>query len=132
MLLAEIGEGDVALFILQVFIFVIWLWLLFTVFADLFRDHQSSGWAKAAWVLFVLILPFLGILVYLIVRGGGMAKRAQEAQADAKKQYDSYIQSVAGSGSGASPTDQIAQAKSLLDAGTISQAEFDELKRGGR
>ncbi len=129
MVFSEIGQGDVILFIFQVFIIVIWLWLLFTVFSDLFRDHETSGWGKAAWVLFVLILPFLGILVYLIVRGGGMAKRAQVAQVEAKQQFDSYVQSVSGGGSTPSPADQIAQAKSLLDSGTITQAEFDELKR---
>ena len=97
----------------------------FSILGDLFRDHDTSGWGKAAWVLFLVIAPFLTALIYLIARGNGMAKRSMAAQADAQKQFNEYVQSVAGSGS---PTEQIAQAKQLLDSGAIDQAEFDRLK----
>lgn len=100
-------------------------WRATSILSDLFRDHETSGWAKAAWVIFLLIFPFLTAFVYLIARGGGMAKRNMKAQADAQQQFNEYVQSVA---SGQSPADQIASAKSLLDAGTIDQAEFDRLK----
>jgi hypothetical protein len=128
MLLADsgFGNGDVFLWMLEFFLFFIWFWLLIVVFGDLFRDHETSGWAKALWVIFVIFMPYLGVLVYVLVRGPGMAKRQAAAQSAAQKQMDAYIRTAAGSGS--SPADQIANAKSLLDAGTISQAEFDQLK----
>jgi membrane protease subunit (stomatin/prohibitin family) len=106
------------------FLWVIWLWLLFTVFIDIFRNHQSSGFAKAGWSVFVIVLPFLGVFVYLLAEGKGMAERnVQRAQAQ-QAQMDTYVRSVAGSGS----ADEIAKAKDLLDSGAISQAEFDQLK----
>ena len=106
------------------FLWVIWLWLLFTVFIDIFRNHQSSGFAKAGWSVFVIVLPFLGVFVYLLAEGKGMAERnVQRAQAQ-QAQMDTYVRSVAGSGS----ADEIAKAKDLLDGGAISQAEFDQLK----
>ena len=106
------------------FLWVIWLWLLFTVFVDIFRNRQSSGFAKAGWSVFVILLPFLGVFVYLLAEGKGMAERnVQRAQAQ-QAQMDTYVRSVAGSGS----ADEIAKAKDLLDSGAISQAEFDQLK----
>ena len=106
------------------FLWVIWLWLLFVVFIDIFRNHQSSGLAKAGWCVFVIVLPFLGVFVYLLAEGKGMAERnVQRAQAQ-QAQMDTYVRSVAGSGS----ADEIAKAKDLLDSGAISQAEFDQLK----
>src|SRR4051795_11231770 len=85
MLFSEMGSGQWFLFIFEFFMFVIWFWLLITIFGDVFRDHESSGWTKAFWILFVIILPFLGILVYLIVRGPTMGERAV---AEAQKQHD--------------------------------------------
>jgi hypothetical protein len=111
--------------LLMFFGFVIWIWLLFTVFADVFRRQDIGGWGKAAWILFVIILPYLGVIVYLIAEHKGMAERSLEQQKAAKAQFDSYVQSAAGT---TNPADQIAQAKALLDAGTISQAEFDSIK----
>jgi Phospholipase_D-nuclease N-terminal/Short C-terminal domain len=122
------GSGDFLLWMLEFFLFVIWFWLLLTIFSDLFRDHELGGGAKALWVVVLVILPYLGILIYLIARGHGMAGRAAAEQARVQQQVNEHIRSVAGSSSGASAADQIAQAKSLLDAGTISQAEFDSLK----
>lgn len=126
MLLAEFGDGDVLLFFVEFFLFVIWFWLLITIFGDLFRDHETSGVAKALWVIAIVVIPLFGILAYLIVRGGGMAKRAADSQKAAQEQFDSYVRSTAGATP--SPTDQISQAKTLLDSGAIDQSEFDSLK----
>ncbi len=126
MILSTIGDGDVLLFFVEFFFFVIWFWLLITIFGDLFRDHETSGGVKALWVILVILIPFLGILLYLIVRGGGMAKRAAQAQKDMQSQMDDYVRQTVGTSG--TPADQIAKAKQLLDAGTIDQAEFDSLK----
>jgi hypothetical protein len=110
------------------FIFFAWIlffWLLFTVFGDLFSRHDISGWGKAGWTIFVIILPFLGIFIYLIANGKGMGERAQAKAQAQQSQMDAYVRSVASSDSA---TDQIAKGKQLLDSGTITQAEFDQLK----
>jgi hypothetical protein len=107
------------------FLFVAFLMLLFQIFGDLFRDPDLGGWAKAAWVIGLIVFPFLLILIYLIARGRGMAERQAIAMRAARQQTDEYIQSVAGSNA---PAEQIASAKALLDAGTITQGEFDRLK----
>ena len=124
-MLAAYTFGQVMWTMFVFFAWVLFFWLLFIVFGDLFRRHDISGWGKAGWTIFVIVLPFLGIFVYLIAEGKGMGERnvrqAQAAQAD----MDAYVRSVAGS---TSPTDQIAQAKQLLDTGTITQAEFDQIK----
>jgi hypothetical protein len=125
-LAGSFGNGDVLLWMLEFFLFVIWFWLLVMIFSDLFRDHEMSGWAKALWIILVIVLPFLGILIYLIVRGRGMAERNLKQQQAMKQQMDAQIRAVAGTGG--SPADQIAQAKSLLDTGAITQAEFEALK----
>lgn len=108
------------LFILFMFIFV-WVMVVF----DLFSDHTMNGWGKAIWLIFLIILPPLTTLVYLIARGGSMAQRRQAQVAAAEQAQKAYIQSAVGS---VSPADQIASAKALLDAGTITQSEFDDLK----
>jgi hypothetical protein len=107
------------------FAFFIWIWLLITVFADIFRRHDIGGGTKALWIIFVIIAPYLGVLVYLIAQHDGMAERSMKDVQRAQAQQDAYIKSVAGS---ASPADQIAQAKQLLDTGAITQAEFDSIK----
>ena len=117
--------GDIIWIFLWSFFFIVYLMILFSILADLFRDHTLNGWFKALWVIFLIFVPFLTALVYLIARGQGMAKRGMKQAVEAKQQQDAYIQSVAGT---SSATDQIAQAKALLDAGTITQAEFDQLK----
>jgi hypothetical protein len=106
------------------FLFVIWIWILITVFGDIFRRRDIGGGMKAVWIIFVILLPYLGVFIYLIAEGGKMAERSAEQMQSVKAQQDDYIKSVAGT----SPADQIAQAKSLLDSGAISQAEFDGLK----
>jgi uncharacterized membrane protein YcjF (UPF0283 family) len=105
------------------FSWVIWIWIVITVFMDLFRRHDISGWGKAAWIVFVIVLPFLGVLVYLIAQHDGMRERSLK-QADAQKQeFDQYVRDAAG-GSAA----EIAQAKELLDSGAITQEEFEAIK----
>jgi hypothetical protein len=111
--------------VFMIFMFVIWFWLLIMIFSDLFRDHEESGWAKAGWTIGILLLPFLGILIYLIARGDGMARRSAEAQQSAQDDFDSYVRETAASDS---PADQIASAQALLDAGSIDQDEFNQLK----
>jgi hypothetical protein len=108
------------------FSFIIWIWILFIVFGDIFRRHDISGWGKAAWIVFVVILPYLGVFVYLIAEHKGMNERSIQAQEAAKGEVDAYVRSVA---SQTDPTEQIAKAKTLLDQGTISQAEFDQIKQ---
>ena len=107
------------------FFFVCYLMVLFQVIADLFRDKELSGWWKALWVIFLIIFPFLALIIYLIARGRGMAERQAGEVRKAQVATDQYIQSVASKGN---PADQIASAKSLLDSGTISQDEFAKLK----
>ena len=111
--------------ILIVFTWVIFIWIAITVLIDVFRRHDISGWGKAAWVVFVVILPWIGVLMYLIVNHDGMAeRRMKEAQA-AQAQFDDYVRTTAGSGGAAAEIDK---AKQLLDSGAITQAEFDTIK----
>jgi Short C-terminal domain/Phospholipase_D-nuclease N-terminal len=125
MLLANYSFWNVFWDILLLFAWIIWFWLLITVFSDVFRRHDIGGWAKALWIIFVIILPYFGVLIYLIVEHQGMADRnVKQAQA-AQQQFDQYVQSVAAT---SDPAEQIAKAKQLLDSGTISQSEFDQLK----
>lgn len=106
------------------FAFIAYLFALFAIIGDLFRDRKLNGWWKALWIIFLVFLPFLTALVYLIARGGGMAERSQKQVKEAQAATDSYIKNVAGM----SPADEIAKAKSLLDAGTITQDEYNALK----
>jgi hypothetical protein len=107
------------------FAWVLFFWLLFIVFGDLFGRHDIGGWGKAGWTIFVIVLPFIGILTYFIVEGKAMGERRMGEAQEARAQMDTYVRSVAGSGDAAG---QIAKAKELLDGGAISQAEFDQLK----
>ena len=103
---------------------MIWIWIVITVLIDVFRRSDIGGWAKAAWVVFVVILPWLGVLIYLIVEHDGMQERSvKQAQAQ-QQQFDDYVRDTAGGGSAA----EIAKAKELLDSGAITQAEFEALK----
>jgi hypothetical protein len=125
LVLAAYTFGDVMWSMFVFFAWILFFWLLFTVFGDLFSRHDISGWAKTGWTILVIILPFLGIFIYLISQGRGMGERnMQRAQAQ-QSQMDAYVRSVASSDSS---TDQIAKGKALLDAGTITQAEFEQLK----
>ena len=123
-MLATYTFGDVMWTMLVFFAWILFFWMLFGVFGDLFGRHDISGWAKAGWTFFVIVLPFLGIFVYLISQGKAMGERAmQKAQAQ-QTQMDDYVRSVAST----SPTDEIARGKELFDSGAISQAEYDQLK----
>jgi len=112
--------------ILIIFAWLIFLWIAITVLIDVFRRHDISGWAKAAWVIFVVILPWIGVLVYLIVNHSGMAERRYRDAAAAQSQFDDYVRQAAGTGGGAAA--EIEKAKQLLDNGTITQQEFDAIK----
>lgn len=116
---------DLIWWFLWAFVFISYLFALFAVIGDLFRDRSLNGWWKAVWIIFLIFLPFLTLLVYLIARGPGMAERSARDVAANRQATDSYIQQVAG---GKSPSEEIAHAKQLLDSGAITQAEFDTLK----
>jgi predicted PurR-regulated permease PerM len=115
--------------ILVFFAFVVWIWLLFTVFADIFRRHDTSGWVKVLWLIFIVVLPFLGVFVYIIAEHAGMTERTLERQQAAQSQFDSYVKSVAGDKANGGAAGEIEKAKRLLDSGAINQAEFEEIKR---
>lgn len=117
--------GDAIWSIFIFFLWVLWFWLLFAVFGDLFRRHDIGGGAKTLWTIFVLIVPFLGTFIYLIAEGKGMGERQLKGAQASQAQMDSYVRTVAGSSNAA---DQIAKAKELLDNGTLTQAEFDQVK----
>jgi Short C-terminal domain/Phospholipase_D-nuclease N-terminal len=111
--------------ILELFLWIIWIWILIWIFIDIFRSHDLSGWAKALWFLFVLFIPLVGVLVYLIVRGGSMHERAVQDARQQDQQVREYVQQVAGSGSTA---DQLAKLADLRDRGVITSEEFDREK----
>lgn len=115
---------DVFWLIIMSFAFAAYLILLFWIFTDLFRDRGTSGWVKAVWVVFMFVLPLLTSLVYLIVRGGGMAQRSARAAKETEEAQNAYIKEVAGTNTAT----QIADAKRLLDEGTITAQEFEQLK----
>jgi hypothetical protein len=115
---------DVFWTILIFFLWVIWFWLLITVFADIFRRRDLSGWAKAAWCIFVIVLPYLGVFIYLITQSRHMAERNVKAVEDAQAQFDEHVKSVAG---GAAT--EIEKAKQLLDTGAITQPEYEAIKQ---
>ena len=107
------------------FLWVAWIWVLILILSDVFRRHDLSGWGKAGWTFFLIVLPFLGALIYLIAQGDGMAqRRAQDVQGQ-RAQMDDYVRSVAGNGG---PAAEIDKAKQLLDSGAINQAEYESLK----
>ena len=125
MVLADIGQGDLLVTMFELFIFILWFWLLITVFADLFSDHDESTGKKVLWVLFVLFIPYLGVFVYLIARGPKMGERALARQQEAEAQFKEYVQSTAGSGSDA---DELAKLADLKKSGAITDADYDAMK----
>lgn len=122
--LADVSFGDLLLLVVEIFFFVIWIWILFAIIGDLFRDHELSGWAKAIWIVALVFLPFLGALIYLVARGSGMRERTIKAQADAKEHFDDYVREQAQ----ASPADELHKLNELREKGALSQAEFDQAK----
>ena len=126
MLAADYPFLDVLWTMIIFFVWILWFWLLFTVFVDIFRRHDLSGWGKAGWLIFCIVLPFLGFFVYLISQHEGMANRNLDTAKAQQAQFDQAVREAAGSGGTAA---EIAKAKELLDSGAISQSEFDPLKQ---
>ncbi|HUK98406.1 MAG TPA: SHOCT domain-containing protein [Gaiellaceae bacterium] len=110
--------------LIVIFFMVVYFIMLFTVIVDVFRRHDASGGKKALWLIFIFFFPFLGLIVYLIVNGDGIAQRHAKSEQQAQQDFDSYVRNVSSGNS----AEQIAKAKELLDSGAISQAEFDQLK----
>jgi hypothetical protein len=124
----DFGTGQVFLSFLWFFMFFIWIWLLIVVFGDLFRSHDLSGWAKAAWVIGIIIFPYLGVLVYLIARGGKMHEHAVQSAQAQDAAFRQYVQSAAGTSGGGTVADELARLADLKDKGVIDDAEFQQLK----
>ena len=127
MIVADVSFADIFWSVLWFFFLFIWLIILFQILTDLFRDHSVSGVQKTLWVLFLVFLPFLAVFIYLIVRGKGMGERAAAQRQRAQQEFAGYVRNVAAT-SETTPTEQIARAKELLDAGAIDQSEFERLK----
>jgi Phospholipase_D-nuclease N-terminal len=125
MLLADFTFGQALLVVLEVFLFAAWLMILFTIITDLFRDHALSGWGKAAWIVFLILVPFLGSLIYLVARHDGMRERALAQQQEAQKQFDAYVRQAAGGGSAA---DELTKLSKLHDEKKLSDEEFERAK----
>ena len=124
---AEWGTGEVFWSTLWFFLFFIWIWLLIVVFSDIFRSHDLSGWAKALWCIFIIVVPYLGVFVYLIARGHKMGEHAAQDAAEQDAATRRYIQSVAGS-SGGGAADEVARLAELRDRGVLSEEEFQQAK----
>lgn len=122
--LADITFGHLLLIVFEVFFFIAWIWVVFMIITDLFRDHEMSGWGKAAWVLFLFFLPFLTALVYLIVRGSGMRDRTIKEQADTKKHFDEYVREQTQT----STADELHKLNELKEKGALTPEEFDRAK----
>ena len=127
--LAEFGTGQVFLSMLYFFLFFIWIWLLIVVFTDIFRSDDLGGWGKALWSIFVIVLPYLGVFIYLIARGNKMGEHAAESAHQQDEAARQYIRSAAGTtGTGSSSAEEVARLAELRDKGVISDAEFQQAK----
>src|SRR3954466_12774662 len=126
MLASDFGSGQVFWSMLWFFMFVIWIWILIAVFADIFRSHDLSGWAKGLWSVFIIVLPYLGVFVYLIARGHKMSEHAMQAAQAQDAAARQYIQSAAGTSP--STADELARLADLKNQGVLSDAEFEQLK----
>lgn len=122
--LADFTFGHALLTVLEIFIFVAWIMVLFTIIGDLFRDHEMSGWGKAVWIFFLIFIPIVTSLIYLIARGSGMRDRSIAAQKEAKAEFDAYVKETAGT----SHADEIAKLSDLKAKGDLSDAEFAQAK----
>lgn len=123
--IADISFGELLLVVFEFFLLFAWLWILFVIISDLFRDHELSGWWKAVWVFFLIIVPWFGALIYLIVRGNGMRDRTIKAQADAKQHFDSYVRDQA---QASSPADELHKLNDLKEKGALSAEEYEQAK----
>ena len=127
MLVADYTFFDFFWSMLVFFLWIMWFWLLFAIWTDIFRRRDISGWGKALWLVFTIVLPFLGAFIYLITQDDGMAKRGVARARRDREEFDEYVRDTAGSGSSAAA--EIERGKALLDGGAITQEEFDVLKR---
>jgi Short C-terminal domain/Phospholipase_D-nuclease N-terminal len=127
MVFAEVDLGDLIWTTIWVFFLIMFIWVFIAIVSDLFRDHETSGWAKAAWVVGLIVFPLLGSLVYLIARGQGMAERSAAQHRVAQEQMDSYIRTTAAS-TGTGPVDDLARLADLRNSGVITDAEFETMK----
>ena len=125
MMFAEFGDGQLVYGFLWFFLFFIEIWLMISVFIDIFRSHDLKGWSKALWILFVLVIPLIGILVYFIARGDKMRAHSIDAAKDQQQAFQHYVQQAAGT---AGPADQLAKLADLKEKGAISEEEFNRLK----
>lgn len=123
--LADYSFGQALLTVLEIFLFVAWIWVLITLFSDLFSDHSVSGWGKAGWTFLLFLVPFLGALIYLIARGGGMHERAMDRAATAQNQLDTYIRQTAGS----TPASELETLAKLRSEGVLSDSQFEQAKQ---
>jgi ABC-type multidrug transport system fused ATPase/permease subunit len=123
--LADFTLGHALLTVLEIFLFVAWIWVLVTVIGDLFGDHAVSGWGKAAWTILLILVPFLGVFIYLVARGGGMQERAVNRAAAAQKQFDAYVRQAASS----SPAGELETLAGLRSKGVLSDSEFEQAKQ---
>jgi hypothetical protein len=128
MLAAEFGTGQVFWSMLWFFLFVIWIWLLISIFGDIFRSPDLSGWSKALWTIFVIVLPYLGVFAYLIARGGKMRENAAREAASRETAFRSYVQEAAGSTDGGGAAGEITKLADLRDKGVITEDEFQRAK----
>jgi hypothetical protein len=123
--LADISFGDLLLMVFEIFLFVVWIWILFTIITDLFRNHEMTGWLKAVWLVFLVFIPYITALIYLIVYGSDMRERQLRAQAEAKHEADHYIRAAAHT----SPADELHTLHDLVEKGALTEAEYDRAKQ---
>jgi hypothetical protein len=122
--LADVTFGDILLLVFEMFLFIVWVWILFTIITDLFRDHDMSGWAKGLWIILLVFIPYITALVYLIINGSDMRERQLRAQAEAKHQATDYIRAAAQT----SPADELHKLHELVEKGALTEEEFDRAK----
>jgi Short C-terminal domain/Phospholipase_D-nuclease N-terminal len=123
--LADVTFGDILLLVFEMFLFVVWVWILFTIITDLFRNHDMSGWLKGVWVILLIFIPYITALVYLIIYGSDMRERQLRAQAEAKHQADDYIRAAANP----TPADELHKLHELVEKGALTDAEYDKAKK---
>ena len=123
--LADITFGDMLLTVFEIFLFIIWVWILFTIITDLFRNHDMSGWLKGVWIIVLIFIPYITALIYLIVYGNDMRERTLRAQAEAKHEADAYIRAAAQT----SPADELHKLHELVEKGALTEAEYDRAKQ---
>jgi hypothetical protein len=121
---ADVTFGDILLLVFEMFLFVVWIWILFTIITDIFRDHDMSGWAKALWIVLLIFIPYIVALVYLVIHGSDMRERQLRAQAEAKHQADDYIRTAAH----ATPAAELHKLHELVEKGALTEAEYDRAK----